>query len=221
MKNSYKLALLAVLGLASVTAQAATAPNGDLIIGIDDSADVGGSLSTTYVQDLGAVTSLANGESWTLAAGTLDANTVFGLVASIAASHVNYITGAAGDISGFSVASSSGANAINVDFKKIVLGTQTAGTQAGWDFQSNPINSGFIGAQLGLDVNQNVSASPVTLYSFNDANGAGVADGSFSFNYQTDVLTYSTVPEPTTYGLIAGAGLLVVSLRNKLSRKQA
>jgi hypothetical protein len=32
---------------------------------------------------------------------------------------------------------------------------------------------------------------------------------------------FSVAPEPGTYGVLAGVGLLAVSLRNKFSRKQA
>jgi hypothetical protein len=48
-------------------------------------------------------------------------------------------------------------------------------------------------------------------------------EGYFTFNSDgtLDFTTGSgTVPEPATYGIFAGAGLLVVSLRNQLRRKQ-
>lgn len=48
--------------------------------------------------------------------------------------------------------------------------------------------------------------------------------GTLDVNLNSDSITYTgvaAVPEPTTYGLLAGAGLLIVSLRNKFSRKNA
>jgi hypothetical protein len=47
-----------------------------------------------------------------------------------------------------------------------------------------------------------------------------VYQGYFTLN-SNGVLDFTAVPEPSTYGLLAGAGLLVVSLRNQLRRKQA
>ena len=55
--------------------------------------------------------------------------------------------------------------------------------------------------------------------------GVFTYEGFFTFNDNgTPSLTFtpaaaSAVPEPSTYGLIAGAGLLMVSLRRQLSRK--
>ena len=53
-----------------------------------------------------------------------------------------------------------------------------------------------------------------------------VYEGYFTFNNNSDSLTFTgadvtAVPEHTTYGMLAGAGLLVLSLRNQFTRKQA
>ena len=53
--------------------------------------------------------------------------------------------------------------------------------------------------------------------------GGWVNEGTFAIDPGTDAITFSTVavPEPSTYGLLSGAGLLAVSLRNKLGRQNA
>jgi hypothetical protein len=43
--------------------------------------------------------------------------------------------------------------------------------------------------------------------------------GTFTLD-NTGTVTFNAVPEPSAYGIIAGAGLLVVSLRNRFSKKQ-
>jgi hypothetical protein len=50
--------------------------------------------------------------------------------------------------------------------------------------------------------------------------------GTFTINANTDTVSFtgadvSAVPEPSTYGLLAGAGLLVVALRRNFSVKNA
>jgi hypothetical protein len=53
--------------------------------------------------------------------------------------------------------------------------------------------------------------------------GSWVDEGTFNFNLNSDQITFTTsaVPEPTTTGILAGAGLLAVLLRQQLKRKAA
>jgi hypothetical protein len=227
MKNSYKLALLAVLGL--VSASAAQAQTSDLIVGVYDP-----TVANTDVIDLGSASSLVNGETWNLStlglssagfSSTLNSGTAFGLA--------GYVDGGAGTGASafYATAGASNTHKINgyAAFQSreggessVVLGSQTAGTANAWDQQVQPINSGTLGAALGYNVDEPVTAA-AQFWAITDNNTSPVKDGTFSLNASTEVLTYDSVavPEPTSYGLIAGAGLLIVSLRNKFSRKQA
>ena len=50
-----------------------------------------------------------------------------------------------------------------------------------------------------------------------------VDEGTFNIDVQSDTVTFTTtaVPEPGTYGLMAGFGLLAVGLRHQLSNRKA
>ena len=52
--------------------------------------------------------------------------------------------------------------------------------------------------------------------------GSEVTDLPFLLDPTSGTLTYGApVPEPSTYALLAGAGMLALAFRNKLVRKQA
>jgi hypothetical protein len=222
MKNSYKLALLAVLGLAGVSAVQAQS---DLIVGVYQPGDA----NTTAV-DLGAFSSLTAGETFNLssaltAAGitSLTSSGVFGVVGDVhgssAATRIVYVTDT-GTPNTFTGASAF--NNINTSVQSIALGTQAVGSGFDWASETDPTAPNTAAAALGYNISGSV-ANPINFYAVADNNSAPVLDGNFTLNTSTDVLTFNSVavPEPTSYGLIAGAGLLIVSLRNKFSRKQA
>jgi hypothetical protein len=50
-----------------------------------------------------------------------------------------------------------------------------------------------------------------------------VDEGTFNIDVQSDTVTFTTtaVPEPGTYGLLAGFGLLALGLRHQLKDRKA
>jgi hypothetical protein len=236
MKSSYKLALLAALGLASVTAAHAQAYNdgsstqpGDLIVGVYQPG-----ATSTEVIDLGAFTSLVNGQTWNLSSGlstagiTLSSTGFFGVVGDFSnpsgadSVYSTLANGTPSKINGNSAFSS-----IDSGFSTIAIGPESIGSQNlsggnDWKTSADPTVSGTAAASLGYSPDVAVT-SGAKLWTINDDNSAPTLDGTFTLNTTSDVLTFNAVavPEPTTYGLVAGAGLLIVSLRGKFSRKQA
>lgn len=230
MKNSYKLALLAALGLLSVTA--AQAQN-DLILGIYNPA-----AANTYTLDLGlgANGSLgtdlpANGQSWDIStalarAGVSSGTTgvSFGVVGddkdlSLTAPNGDYVfvttTSLPGTLTG------TGAwNALDNAVASMVIGSDTAGDAYSWKGEMDVNTSTGAAAQIGSNIG-GLTTSALNLYTITANGSAPVLDGTFTLNQANDTLTFNavSVPEPATFGLLAGAGLLIVSLRNKLGRK--
>ena len=228
MKNSYKIALLAALGLASISAKA-DYTSGDLLVGVYQP----GVSQTTYV-DIGQFSGLTQGETWDLttaltAAGlqNLTSTAEFGVVG---------VSGSTLWATGVGQTLSKGSYN-NVATAVMSIGNNPAiestGTSYSWDtqtFNDPPASGTLIGGGMNVDA---ALGNQDTLYT--DISGTSVGrppvltDGTFtqdSFftltsNGGDDVLTYGAVPEPSTYGLLAGAGLLFITLRNKPSRKIA
>src|SRR5262249_44719333 len=79
----------------------------------------------------------------------------------------------------------------------------------------NPMTSSLSGGVFSLDLFRATQANGV--FSFYGTLSLNLSGTSFGITYDP----VSAVPEPSTYGLLAGAGLLVVALRRKLSTSRA
>jgi len=233
----YRAAILTALGLAGASVQAqsvgtvsvnGTYAPGDLLVGIYQPGD-----PNTTVLDIGSVSSLANGETWSLgsylttAGITLGAGAEYGVIGTVNASSSDkriYLTQASG--SPTPVSGTANFNTYNSAIGTIGGYEGPQPLSGGNDWYNNTINTANSSGQLvNLGVNPNAFVgSPDLLYTLQARTGTPeTPDLSFNLN-DAGTLTYGTVsavPEPASYGLIAAAGLLIVSLRNKLSRKQA
>jgi len=241
MTQTYKLAWLTALGVAGLagTIQAQSYATGDLLVGIYEP-----SAANTLVVDLGSAATIT-GQSfaqWDLtsdltAAGiTVTSATEYGLVGATTASNPQSVWA-----SGIGSTTWTSGNTAAVESSVNTIGQYVSG-----GFVAEPISGGngsdwynqtVVTPPTGLNATvlgniNSLVGTPETLYKSTGSYSAGrppvavpgseVTDLAFNFNPTTDVLTYGTpVPEPSTYALLAGAGLLVLALRKQLVRKQA
>ena len=261
MKNSYKVALLAALGLTvAVAAQAQTPVANDLVLGFTSTAP---GVTSDYIVDLGQLptaqnTQIGSGVSLAtlssvfgsaLANGQVNAGIVGGTAAGSKAAFTTTldngtgtatVAGSTAPISASksqlsqvgSIATSLTTGVVSqnpvgqIGFFTSVAETPTtvgsANNNVASDLGSNPLSTIGTSEIITLDLWKNAGTA---------ATGTAVTGWQYEGDIQIDLSgttasvvfdpAASSVPEPTTYGLLAGAGLLVVSLRNKLARKNA
>ncbi len=216
MRNSIKLAIGAAGLMAVTVAQAANYAPGDLLVGFDGGAN-------NLVYDLGQASSLTSGQSWTISAPS--GSTRFGIVGYDSANNIYATWGSqSGDLSniGFDPTSLYSVAAGNI--RSIAGGTSaiqaggfrttTSSDTTGWFMQTDQ-PAGTPGNYFFNNyLNPNVGSS-ATAFLIAGNNGGALTDlGSFTFN--GGLLTYTAVPEPTTFSLVGGFGILAVMLRRRL-----
>jgi len=253
MKNLYKAALLAALGLISVTAAQAqsasgTINNNDLVLGFTSTVN---GVSQDYILDLGQIPTAPNTQlggislsafnsifGANLANGQVNAGIVGGLPSgtqdvitstlqgagapSVSPSKGN-ISGAAGTVSGLQLGAVSQSSSASF-FQNIAETPSTAGAAAnsfaGY-LASNPLSTIGTSETLTLDLYKDTFSGKTgtTGWSFIGDIALDLSGPTLSAVF--DPTSTAAVPEPATYGMLAGAGLLAVSLRRQVSRKTA
>lgn len=227
MKNSYKFTLLAALGLAGVASvQAYT--SGDLLFAVYQPG-----VANTQVYDIGQFSSLFYGESWTAdqlgfsGAGfnsTLAPTAEFGIFGALTAGNATVLH----TVYQTSAGNTPGTLPSYVEYSTVksplITLANNQGAQpvnGGTDFASSlTLGNGGLTDALGYNPATLVDNS-ASFWSVADDGSAPTINGYFTLDANSETLTFSAapVPEPTTYSLLAGAGLLIALLRNKASRK--
>ncbi len=246
-KKLYKTVLLAALGLGGITAAQAQ----DALLGFNDAAgpsgaqndyviDLGAGSQFTPTATLN-LSSLFSASTFTTAFNA-DASYLNNVAAG-------FVMGYNGTLDqSLPSASPVGTTPSNTLFNNsegaaqagIPAIVQSSATANGWsaEIAQSPTSGGSIGApSLGVSTGNpmgTLSSGVLSLEIYQDtANSYGNRNqsqnawtdlGTLAMNANSGTVTFtgvSAVPEPATYGLFASAGLLIVALRHKLSRKQA
>jgi hypothetical protein len=246
MKMISRTILLAALGIALVpTVKAST--GGDLILGFTQQG--ANSTGDDFLYDIGPVftypgeTSLYNGETWNLSAalsgqgfnlgsvqwGVIgDANTADG--ANPEELWVTTGGGTPSKINGGGTFnnSQSSINALLSDFGVdgqttfTVPGQSATPGATGQNSWNEQTLNGTLGSQfINTYGNPNVAGETTdTLWQVADDNSAPQDLGSFSLS-STGVLTFTSVPEPGTLGVLSVGGLLALAWRYRFNRGKA
>jgi len=227
MKNLYKAALRAVLGLASISAVNAAPYNGDLIIGLTEGS------GNDVVYDLGAASSLTGGETWDLSSilSGYDLSTIsWGVIGTLnagsprTASSTTDGTTPPANIPNLSAwgKNNTAISSIYQNFASAGMGQSiliTVSDDNSWNSQT--ISPSLTTQYANVYGNPNVvGTTSDSLYSILANNSAPTLLGNFNLD-GTGMVTFNPVPEPSTYGLLAVAGLLGLSRFKSFGRKQA
>jgi hypothetical protein len=239
----YKAALLAALGLSSITA--AQAGTTDVLLGFNDAAGTG----NDYVIDLGnpslftttAVLSYGINSSLFTTAFSADSsylnNVAVGVVEGNQSSPSTLFMTGLTTPAAITQSEVVGAAAYAGG---AAVGEYSSGSTTGWSYNVAPSPTTLlapaagssVGSQTGINPLSNLAGglATINLYENTATTGRGgsvsgwTEVGTFAVNVNTDVVTFNgvdAVPEPSTCSLFGGAGLLVLLFRRKLNRKNA
>jgi len=212
MKRTSKYALLAASALAVAASAQAQYVNGDLLLGFKGGA-------SDFIYDLGQASTLYQGKTWTVGASL---GTQFGVVGSLNSGRHLYSTSF--DSANENAFSPTGLflNARS-HFATLAQGitlngsrTTTSADTTGWSVQTDPIAAGNTLRNDWYDPNVTAAATAY-LWDNTDVGGKTLA-GSFSYDSAGGGLTYSLVPEPSTFSLVGSMGLLAFAVRRKFAK---
>lgn len=202
--------------LTTLTPARAQYANGDLIIGFD-----GG--SSDFLYDLGQYSSLSQGETWNLG---VSLGTRFGVVGGQSSGSHVYATSSdsaenAFDPTGLTRATGSVYANITTIAGGLTIGgfrTTSPTDSTGWTMQTDQAAGTPGNYFFNNFFNPNVPVGEKA-YLFDNLNtGNVIPDSFFGYDSSSGILTFGTpssVPEPSTVGIFATAGVLFMAVRRR------
>lgn len=228
MNKLYKAALLAALGLAGITTAQAATYNGDLLIGFTSGT------GNDLVYDLGARSSLVDGQTWNLTSllTGYNLNTInWGVIGDKNVSGVRLVWSTTGGPTANSIIGNTAWGTLDNITGSMYFDFSTAGagnsitpdstTQNSWNQQT--IAGSLTTQYHNAYENPNVTGlSSASLFEVINNGSTPTQIGTFTLD-NLGVVTFNVtpVPEPGTAGLIGGGALLMLALRNKFRRSQS
>jgi hypothetical protein len=246
MKKQYKAILLAVLGFGGISAAQAQ----DALLGFNDATgtqndyviDLGAAsqFSPTATIDL---SSDFSSSLFSSAFGSTPAGVAAGFVAGPAGAILeSYAGGTPSGSLPSGTPTPTQFNTSQTSMSGILLGVNPSasgvtalGSAWSWNIAVSPSQTGGAGSTAVAGNTGNpmgmLSSDAIDLAVYESTATSGRTEKTTAWtqigtlavdaNAGSIVFTGSAVPEPTTYGLVGAAGLMLISLRNKFSRKQA
>jgi PEP-CTERM motif len=248
MKLTYKLALLAALGLATASASYGQ----DLILGFNDAASGIASAENDYVVDLGltgaSLVADANANSGSYTIANAFSSTTFNTAFSADVNDLNNVAAgiigasASGSyprslyLSAFTTPATAGSGTLFNDAANATpdLNEYASSSTTGWTAEvataPGTTTAGTVSAYVVNPLG--TLSSGVLSFNLYEATetksglttltpGAFTDEGTLTINANNDTVTFAVaaVPEPATYGLLAAGGLLIVAVRRQLMGK--